>query len=149
MADVAASQLELPEDMMYDSEEEDGASGQWACAPLRVCGGGPSNYCVGSGLRLTRRCRTAELVAALHLATYVPLQVVKTFVERRRSLTQPVKEHFPATVLFADISGFTKLAGTPVSLWLCVVHRLSPVVVVSCRQVVEKGQRRCAAHGHH
>jgi len=54
----------------------------------------------------------AGLESALHLATYVPLHVIKMYVERPRSLRQPVKEFFPAAVLFADISGFTKLAGT-------------------------------------
>ena len=115
------SSAALPEDELYDSEEEEGAS-QWQrvvraawgwplCYRVALPGAGPSHRCTPAHCSARVACRASELVAALHLATYVPLQVIKMYVERPRALLQPVKEHFPATVLFADISGFTKIAG--------------------------------------
>ena len=40
---------------------------------------------------------------------YVPVLTLKKLVDNPRLLTSPKKDDFPAAVLFADISGFTKL----------------------------------------
>lgn len=47
---------------------------------------------------------------AFQLASYVPHHVLRHYVCHPTSLTFPHSEHFPAAVLFADLSGFTPLA---------------------------------------
>lgn len=44
------------------------------------------------------------------LASYVPWLIARRFTEDPTPQTEPFQEQFPAAVLFADISGFTKLA---------------------------------------
>lgn len=44
------------------------------------------------------------------LASYVPWLIARRFTEDPTPPTEPFQEQFPAAVLFADISGFTKLA---------------------------------------
>jgi class 3 adenylate cyclase/tetratricopeptide (TPR) repeat protein len=44
------------------------------------------------------------------LASYVPWLIARRFTEDATPQTEPFQEQFPAAVLFADISGFTKLA---------------------------------------
>jgi class 3 adenylate cyclase/tetratricopeptide (TPR) repeat protein len=52
----------------------------------------------------------------VEFASYVPALVARRFADRHEPLVEPESERFPATVLFADISGFTaiteRLAGT-------------------------------------
>lgn len=49
-----------------------------------------------------------ELIEALR--SYVPWLVARHFIDRPGRLNEPIIEYFDATILFADISGFSKLA---------------------------------------
>jgi class 3 adenylate cyclase/tetratricopeptide (TPR) repeat protein len=44
------------------------------------------------------------------LAAYVPSPVAQSIYRRPRVLTEPITHHFPAVVLYTDISGFTRLS---------------------------------------
>lgn len=57
-----------------------------------------------------RRLRRAALEQALQVASYVPQLVLRHYISVPHPLGMPYMEHFPAAVLFADISGFTPLA---------------------------------------
>jgi hypothetical protein len=45
------------------------------------------------------------------LAAYVPARIVRRIAVDPTLPTEPVAEHFPAAVFFADISGFSQRAG--------------------------------------
>ena len=73
-------------------------------------GGGPTGWHDRGGLREIR-IRCPRLEPSLHeaLASYVPVLVTRRLAEDPCPLTEPRSERHPATVLFADISGFTAL----------------------------------------
>jgi class 3 adenylate cyclase len=47
---------------------------------------------------------------AAELARFIPVGILRRLTQNAPSLDSPVRERFPATVLFADISGFTRLS---------------------------------------
>src|ERR1700744_6380545 len=51
----------------------------------------------------------ARMVDLEHLATYVPRRVLRNFAATGAGDLVPRVEHFPAAIVFADISGFTDL----------------------------------------